>query len=71
MFFKIRLNIDQRLYNAVEKITETGDIQSTTNIDDYVLQLYVNNCKKSGALLSDGSKERIIKLQNIISEVGI
>ncbi|XP_044012443.1 mitochondrial intermediate peptidase-like [Aphidius gifuensis] len=63
-----KLNIDQRLYNAVEKITEAGDIQSTTNIDDYVLQLYVNNCKKSGALLSDESKETIIKLQNIISE---
>lgn len=65
-----RLNTHLRLYQALKKVTEKGDIVPTTELDDYVASLFISDFEQSGIHLDEEKRKLVVQLNEFILHTG-
>lgn len=65
-----KLNTDRKLYEALKRVVDEGDIVPTTHLDDYVAQLFLFDFEQSGIHLDEERRKRVVSLNERILHVG-
>ena len=65
-----QLNTDRKLYEALRKVVENGDVVPTTSLDDFVASLFLFDFEQSGIHLDDKRRELCVQLNEQILHLG-
>ncbi|XP_063979777.1 mitochondrial intermediate peptidase isoform X2 [Diachasmimorpha longicaudata] len=65
-----KLNTHRGLYNALLRVVEDGDIQSTTEIDRHVSKLFLFDFEQCGIHLPETLRQEVVALNAHILQVG-
>ncbi|XP_015123950.1 mitochondrial intermediate peptidase [Diachasma alloeum] len=65
-----KLNTHRGLYNALLKVVESGDIQSTTEIDKHVCKLFLFDFEQCGIHLPENLRREVVALNAYILQMG-
>lgn len=65
-----QLNTDRKLYEALKVVVEKGDVVPTTQLDQYVANLFLFDFEQSGIHLDDQTRKRVVNLNERILHLG-
>lgn len=66
-----RLNTHRELYNSLKQVTNDGDIQATSDIDDHVAKLFLFDFEQCGIHLPEKQRTEVVNLNDYILQVSI
>ncbi|KAK0180483.1 hypothetical protein PV327_006120 [Microctonus hyperodae] len=64
------LNTHRGLYNALLNVVKSGDIQTTTDIDEHVSKLFLFDFEQCGIHLPEDLREKVVKINDNILQLG-
>lgn len=65
-----KLNTHRELYDSLKHVTNNGDTQVTSNIDDHVAKLFLFDFEQCGIHLLEKQRRRVVELNDYILQVG-
>ncbi|XP_047736773.1 mitochondrial intermediate peptidase-like [Hyalella azteca] len=65
-----KLNVNRKLYDALRKVVEDGDVVPTTPVDEHVARLFLFDFEQSGIHLEDSKRQKVFELNEYILAVG-
>ncbi|XP_054164343.1 mitochondrial intermediate peptidase-like [Oppia nitens] len=65
-----KLNTNKALYEMLRKVVNTGDKFATTELDEYVMKLFLFDFEQSGIHLSEDKRKLVLRLNQHILHVG-
>ena len=65
-----RLNTHLKLYQALKRVSEEGDIVPTTELDNYVSSLFLSDFEQSGIHLDEEKRKLVVQLNEFILHTG-
>lgn len=65
-----RLNTNRELYQAIRTVSESGDLFSTTDVDEHVARLFLFDFEQSGIHLQESDRQRVVALNDDILQKG-
>ncbi|XP_020290240.1 mitochondrial intermediate peptidase isoform X2 [Pseudomyrmex gracilis] len=65
-----KLNTHRELYNSLKQVTNNGDIQATSDIDDHVAKLFLFDFEQCGIHLPEKQRTEVVNLNDYILQVG-
>lgn len=65
-----QLNTDLKLYEALKKVVDGGDVVPITHLDDYVARLFLFDFEQSGIHLDEERRKLVVQLNERILHVG-
>ncbi|EFN80009.1 mitochondrial intermediate peptidase [Harpegnathos saltator] len=65
-----KLNTHRKLYESLKQVTNNGDIQVTSDIDDHVAKLFLFDFEQCGIHLPEKQRRRVVELNDYILQIG-
>lgn len=66
-----RLNTHRELYDLLKQVTNNGDIQVTSDIDNHVAKLFLFDFEQCGIHLPEKQRRNVVELNDYILQVSI
>lgn len=65
-----KLNTNQDIYWALQRVVENGDVMPTDEVDQHVARLFLFDFEQSGIHLNEEKRKRVVKLNECILQIG-